>query len=317
MDRETNQCNDFSSIPAGKGQNPQGEVVKCKDPACVDCRANFAICVACDTKLSPKKYLWDGRCITLDEAPAGVGLDKNEDKLVDCKVSACRGQNVEPEIPGEIPDRVEPPKPLNPKDLIKVTSTIARFNYDFSIYQLASQKDFNLGWTAPTTTQSIALQVVNTQYKSADFDDRVQNLVEKNINIQRESLHTITEYVKIEQANVKTILYYYLSNRFRNTIDLKLASAVYDEVKACKNPWIVKEFNVAPYVDAGEKYILGRVQFLIINCAPKKGASLFIHTATGRAVFTGQPPSPSSQVSVSAAEVVRELLYREISKYFA
>ena len=312
---ETGRCIDAASIPDGKGPDSQGLIVPCQDKACVSCKTNFAKCDACDGSLSPKRYVWNGRCITLDEAPAGVGLAKDEDKLVDCKITACRGDDPAP-VDGEIPDRVEPPKPLS-DDLRKVTSTISKFKFEFSIYQEAQMQDVKLSWTAPTTTQSIALQVVNSQYRSANFDERVQNLASQNVKVQDESLHTITEFVRAESNNVKTVLYYYLSTRFRNTIDLNTASKLYDEVKVCKNPWIVKELNVAPYVDAAEKYILGRVQFLIINCVPKKAASIFVHTATGRALFSGQAPSPSSTLAVSAAGVVRELLYREVAKYFA
>ena len=315
MDPDTNRCIDAASIPAGKGPNPQGVIVPCQDQACVSCRANFARCDACDAKLTPKRYLWDGRCITLDQAPAGVGLAKDEDKLVECKIAGCRGDKPAPVDGGELPDTVEPPKPLS-NDLRKVTSTILKFSFDFTVYQLANQQEFKQTWTAPISHQSIANQVVNSLFRTADFDQRVQALANKNIRVQDESLHTISEYVRVEQTNVKTVLYYYLSTRFRNTLDLKTASAFYDEVKGCK-PWIVREFPVDPYVDAAEKYILGRVQFLIINCVPKKGISLFLHTATGRAQFTGQAPAPRDEISFIAAGVIRELLMREAAAYFA
>jgi hypothetical protein len=301
QDVSTSSCVRPTTIPDGKGPNPQGLIVACQDSACLNCRNNFAQCKKCKPQLSPKRYTWDYQCITVDEAPWGVALSVDEDILVDCNVSACIS--------------VEPPKPLS-QYLKKVVYKQPDFLLDFTVYQQAEQEYVELDWTTPTTTESVALQYVSSSYRSGNLKKRIKALEKQGVEVDDDSLRTRSEFVSVEQKNVKSVLLYFISTRFANTVALETANELYDEVKSCRQPWIVREFNVAPYVDAAEKYILARVQFLIVNCVPKQRATLFVHAATGRAIFSGKAPSPADQVAVSAAEVLRELLFKGAAEYF-
>jgi hypothetical protein len=308
-----NSCVDQPTGNAGTGVgwNPDTQKYEeCSDKNCIDCIPLIKVCRGCTH--NPKMFLFKNQCILAEDAPAGFGVDENGKEIVDCKVKKCaqdpnKIEDVVSEVEEAVPVLVGVPK---------VTSIVGSYKYEFTMRQKGEIL------VANPAGSKVEDQLVNhlkaRQYSLAQTErtQLEQAVAAGGLTLKPKTFKTATSYVKIEKNNVKTILYYFISTAMLGTVDRALAEAIYNDIKNCKTPFIVREVNVPTYVSVGGKYVLARYQLLISKCG-KLGAptDLFIHTGTGRASFADQPPQDSTLLA-NFEKLGRNIIADQALRYF-
>jgi hypothetical protein len=295
----------------GVGWNPDTEKYEeCNDKNCIDCVPLVKVCRGCTQ--DPKMYLYQGKCILKDNAPDGFGVDEGGKEIVDCKVKKCA------EDPNNIEDVVSEVEEAVPVlvGVPKVTSIVGSYKYEFTMRQKGEVL------TAKPPGAKIEEQLAN-HLKAREYTlaatqraQLEQAVAAGGLTLKPKTFKTLTNYVRIDKNNVKSVLYYFVSTAMLGTVDRAVADALYNDLKNCATPFIVREINVPTYVSVGGKYVLARYQLLISKCG-KNGAptDLFIHTGTGRASFAGQPPQDSTLLA-NFEKLGRNLIADQALRYF-
>jgi hypothetical protein len=79
-----------SSIITGYGANlGTGHIVACTDSHCLDCRANYLQCSACDTANAYYLNTTSQTCLLVSSIPAGYGADLGAGTVVQCQDTLC------------------------------------------------------------------------------------------------------------------------------------------------------------------------------------------------------------------------------------
>ena len=86
--QQDGSCVSRGSIPTGFSANEGlGTVIQCSVSKCLDCFADAAICLKCDTLAG--HYLQAGACLPLASAPVGFGIDLGSSGLKACTGTGC------------------------------------------------------------------------------------------------------------------------------------------------------------------------------------------------------------------------------------
>ena len=84
-------CYSIRNMPIGKGADIENDTVRsCSEVHCIDCKSNYSFCTQCDDT-SYFKYLHasTGICYSLMNMPERFGINKRDDKVVDCVDKNC------------------------------------------------------------------------------------------------------------------------------------------------------------------------------------------------------------------------------------
>ena len=314
VDTASGVCKSTSGAGSGTGVgwNPDSEKYEeCKDKNCIDCVPLVKVCRGCTQ--DPKMFVFQNTCILKDNAPEGFGVDENGKDIVDCKVKTCAKDpnNIEdavPEVEEAVPVLVGVPK---------VTSIVGSYKYEFSLRQkgeiLAAKP------AGKTVEEQLANHLKAREYTltATQRGQLAQAVIAGGLTVKPKTYKTNTSYVRIKKNDLKAVLYYFISTALLGTVDRGLAEAIYNDIKNCMTPFIVREVNVPTYVSVGGKYALARYQLIISKCG-KSGAptDLFIHTGTGRATFADQAPQDSTLLQ-NFEKLVRNSIADEALRYLS
>ena len=295
----------------GVGWNPDTQKYEeCQDKNCIDCVPLIKLCRGCTQ--DPKMYLFKNQCILKDTAPTGFGVDETGKEIVDCKVKKCA------EDPNNIEDVVAEVEEAVPVlvGVPKVTSIVGNYKFEFTLRQ---KGEILAAKPAGSKVEEQLLNHLKAREYTLAATQRgqlEQAAAAGGLTLKPKTFKTTTSYVRIEKNNVKSVLYYFVSTALLGTVDRSVADSLYNDIKNCATPFIVREVNVPTYVSVGGKYVLARYQLLISKCG-KNGAptELFIHTGTGRASFSDQPPQDSTLLA-NFEKLGRNIIADQALRYF-